>query len=158
MIRPHGLAPITYLSYLAACKELSIAPPVIVQTIGTAPASAGYHAKDGKVWVKDHWEDYCAALDVRSRDFPSPLSIKAFLACAARHYIIGWYRYTGAFANNRHLHLIDVRLKMKPQLAAQVRDYLHGRTGLVGHVTERFYTAPKAADDLIRAAFLVHNG
>jgi hypothetical protein len=151
------MSPISYFSYVAACREIGLQPPRITQTIGNAEASKGTHAQDGMVWVKDEWEPYCAAFDISIENFKRTTTIRRYLEVCARHYIIGWYRHTGSFESNRHCHMIDVRLKMKPALAAQVRDYLNDRTGLVGHGIETFYTAPKKVDDLLRAAFLVQN-
>jgi hypothetical protein len=153
-----------YFSYLAACRDGGLAPRKVVQTIGNAKASAGYHARDGYVTVKGKREPYCAAIDIsvfrRADDTPDALSesrIRALLEALARHGYAGWYRYRGAFAENRHIHAVFVNHAMKPQLRAQVRDFLHDRDGLAAHGPEPFFTASKAMDDLLRAAFLEAN-
>lgn len=161
MVRPRGMAPSAFLSYIAAFKDLGMKPCRVVQTIGSAPASKGFHALDGYVTVGTKREGYCAAVDLsvksdsdgNARPLDKP-QIKKVLAALARHGFVAWFR---DWEGNTHIHAIFVAVRMKPQLCSQVRDYLHDRDGLAGHRPETFYTSPKEQDDILRAAFLSAN-
>lgn len=154
MVRPRGMTPAMYFSYLAASKEIGMDPPRITQTIGNAKASAGFHKTDGYLTVKGKREPYCAAIDVSVKAFKNKAAIKKFLHALARHGYVAWFR---DWEGNEHIHAVWVNVKMKPQLQRQVRDFLHDRDGLAGHQPETFYTAPKEMDDILRAAFLEAN-
>lgn len=161
MIRKKGMVPAAYFSYLAVFKELGWKPRNVVQVVGNAPASAGFHKADGSITVNGKRESYCAAWDISVKSDCDgnyrPLSkeqIRQMLACLSRHGFVGWFR---DWDGNEHCHIIYVSLKMKPELQKQVRDFLHDRDGLAGHHPETFYTAPKEVDDILRAGFLSAN-
>ncbi len=161
MIRPKGMAPAAFFAYTASFKKLNLKPCRISQTVGNAKASAGFHKVDGYLTINGKREGYCAATDLSvhydSDGNPRELSasqIKAILEMLSRHGFVGWYR---DWPGNKHIHIVWVNVKMKPQLQRQVQDFLHNRDGLAGHQPETFYTAPKEYDDLLRAAFLEVN-
>lgn len=162
---PTGMTDAQYHAFCDACDEATICPPKfparprIVQAIGDAKASAGFHHQDG---VQDG-RPYCAAIDVSVKSFQvhgmntARLQIKWFLYHMALHGWAGWYRFTGSFAHNQHIHAVWAGLPMKPALENQIIDFVHDRTGLVGHAKEEFWTAPKEADDAILALFRKSN-
>lgn len=156
MKRKYGMTPAMFSAYIRACFFAKIDPKRITQTIGTAKASAGYHAKDGEVTVDGISYDYCAAVDISIRKLDEA-DIKRLLIELAKQGFVGWYRYKGSFKNNRHIHCVYVGLPMKAQLRSQVKDFLNDRTGLVGHAKETFWTAPPEIDHPLRLAFLEAN-
>jgi hypothetical protein len=154
MKRPYGMHQTAFAAYIRACFTAEIDPSDrVMQTIGNAPASAGFHAQDGVL----NGQPYCAAVDLRTRDL-SREQILEFLKQLARNGFACWYRFEGSFTNNQHIHAVYAALPMKPELRAQVRDFLADRNGLASHAKEHFYTAPAATDAIIRAMFLHANG
>lgn len=151
MKRPNGMAPAAFDSYIRACFYAEVSPQRISQTIGNAPASAGYHARDGYAVEGGKLVAYCAAVDLRVYDLNTS-QIRALLIELATQGFAAWYRHEGGFSNNRHIHAIFAGLKMKRQLRAQVVDFLNDRNGLTNHDSEKFYTAPAALDAPIRDA------
>ena len=164
MKRKYGMAPAAFRQYQKAFAAAAVPPDPrkwkradrIGQTIGAAKASAGFHAQDGTVTEGGVVYDYCAAVDLSTYGL-NAAQIKAWLHQLARYGFVAWYRYTGSFAENRHIHAIYVHARMKPALQAQVRDFLNDRNGLKGHAKETFWTAPPELDNLLRTAFLKHN-
>ncbi len=152
MKRPYGMALPAFQAFIRACTEAGISPTRVTQTIGNAPASAGFHAPDGVL----NSERYCAAVDLHTRDL-NRTQIKKLLNAMAKQGFAAWYRFEGSFANNQHLHAVYAALPMKRQLRAQVVDFLNDRTGLAGHAHETFYTAPRDIDIVIQAMFLHAN-
>ena len=155
---PYGMTAEMYQAFLSACRAAGIKPPRIVQTIGNAPASAGFHAKDGFIAKRP----YCAAVDLSVKSFFGLIgykdkTIKWFLWHLALHGFVAWYRYRGPFTFNRHIHMVYVGVPMKPQLRRQVHDFLNGRTGLAGHALEPYWTAPQAADETLKRLYLKAN-
>jgi hypothetical protein len=154
MERPKGMHETAFKAYIRACFLAGIDPSGrVMQTIGNAPASAGFHARDG---VLDG-QSYCAAVDLRTRDLTRK-QIKALLKHLAYVGFACWYRFEGSFSNNEHIHAVYAALPMKPQLQRQVIDFLNNRDGLASHAQETFYTAPPATDAIIRAMFIHANG
>lgn len=156
--RPFGMAVAAFEAYIGACNDAGLKAPRIVQTVGKAKASAGTHHADGISGS----EPYCAAVDISVRGFLglggyNEKQIRWLLFCMARRGFVGWYRYRGSFANNRHVHAIYVGLPMKPALQFQVRDFLLDRDGLASHRKEVFWTAETQWDARLRAMFLKSN-
>lgn len=141
MKRPYGFAPSAWTEYLVACQSAGISPDRVVQTIGNAKASAGYHAKDGT----ENGAPYCAAVDLSVRGL-TQAQVKKWLAALAKAGFAAWYRFEGSWANNKHIHAIYCGLDMKEPLFLQVVDFVNDRNGLVGHAVEKFYTAPPELD------------
>lgn len=155
---PYGMTPAQWFSYKRACEWADIDDPRgrITQTIGRAKASKGFHKQDGEITINGVVYKYCAALDTSIRRLKET-QIRRLLEGGARYGWVGWYRYRGSFAKNRHIHWIYVNLPMKPELQRQVRDFLADRDGLAGHGPEPFWTAPPHLDNLLREAFLDAN-
>lgn len=140
-------------AYINSCFKAGINPAKrVMQTLGSAAASAGTHGRDGTL----NGEDYSAAVDLRTRDL-NVAEIKSLIKALTENGFVAWYRHTGSFETNRHIHAIYVGLPMKKMLRAQVVDFLNDRTGLVGHATEKFYTAPRATDLVIQTLFIHAN-
>lgn len=157
-IRPYGMHPLAFQDYLLACKAAGLKPPRIVQAIGNAKASAGYHAKDGTY----KGFDYTTAVDLSVRGFLgvggyNEKQIKWLLYNMALRGFAGWYRYRKPFNTNRHIHAVYVKLHMKSQLQRQVADFLRDRDGLASHGREVFWTAPPSVDERLKAQFLLSN-
>lgn len=156
--------PAARAAFDAACKAADIRP-VIVQTEGSAAASAGTHASDGKYPRPDGtWHSYSAALDLSVKQNAKRVStgeplalneerIKWLLYNLALHGFAGWYRRPSQGFDAVHLHVIFCGVKMKPALQRQVRDFLADRTGLASHGVETFWTAPPEVDAKLRAIF-----
>jgi hypothetical protein len=145
--------PRAFRAYIRACSEAGINPSGrVVQTIGNAVASVGFHAKDGRL----DGIDYCAAVDLRTRDL-NARQVKVLLKQLALNGFAAWYRFEGTFQNNQHIHAVYAALPMKRSLQLQVWDFVNDRNGLVGHAKERFYTAPPVTDNIIKAMFLDAN-
>ena len=150
--RPYGLHPDAFAALVAA----GIPMTRVGQTIGSAPASAGTHAKDGE----QDGHDYCAATDFRIRDLDTAgthhlcdiLAAAGFLPFYRNPGVNGW-----PASQMRHIHAIWPACPMKQMLRSQVHDYLADRNGLVSHADYTFRPPIKAECDIARAAFLAHN-
>ena len=101
----------------------------ITQTIGSALASAGYHASDGT----SNGQYYCAAVDLRTRDL-STAQVRSLLEQLGRNGFAAWYSQPGAdgwpSSQSPHIHAVFAGVRMKSQLRGQVRDFLESRNGL----------------------------
>lgn len=128
----------------------------ITQTIGSAPASAGTHARDGYV----NGQPYGAATDLSTRGL-STSEIRALLGRLANQGFVAWYRWPGhdgwPSSEAPHIHAVYVGCAMKSSLRAQVSDWLVGRNGLASHTTYTFYTWTAAQRAVIRAVFERYN-
>jgi hypothetical protein len=122
-----------------ALLQLGVTSSRVSQTIGGAPASAGYHLKDGSA----NGTDFCAATDVRTGGL-TEAQIRSLLENMARLGLTGWYRKPGfdgwPSSESPHIHVVFAAAPMKSQLDAQVEDWLVGKNGLTSHTTYRFYT------------------
>lgn len=137
-----------------ALRKIGITPDRIVQTIGTAAASAGTHAKDGEV----NGEPYSAAVDIRARDL-SEYDKKKLLGDLTSHGFAAWARITGqdGWYGVVHIHAIWSDCYMKKSLRDQIHDWLHDKNGLVSHTEYQFFQPSKYAKDLVRNNFLKNN-
>lgn len=161
--------PAARAAFDAACKAANLRP-VVVQTEGAATQSAGTHAADGKYQLSGgEWHEYTAAVDLSVNQHAHRLSDGADIAMDRPHIhwmlqnlaeagFVAWYRTPAEGFDASHIHAVFAGVKMKAILQGQVRDFLNDRTGLKGHATETFYTAPPATDAKIRAMFLAANG
>lgn len=150
-------------AYIMACYLAKIDPEItsqgtkrVVQTIGNAPDSKGFHAKDGEVVVKGVTIPYCAAVDLSVRGLTAG-QIKKWLAELAKQGFAAWYRFEGVFANNRHVHAVYVGVQMKKHLQSQVQDFLRDKNGLASHAGETFYVAPVDVDKPLAQMFVRAN-
>ena len=128
-----------------ALRAAGVAGWRITQTIGNAPASAGYHAADGSV----NGRTYCAAVDLSTSGL-TETQIHNLLEKLAKVGFAVWYRKDGrdGWRGANHIHAVYANSKMKAQLRAQVRSWLDGRTGLVGNGVygwHKFSATAKAA-------------
>jgi hypothetical protein len=153
---PYGMFPRQFEDYIQACYAAKVDPDRISQTIGSAPASKGYHAKDGIIINGGKPYAFCAATDLDTSGL-SVKQIKTLLYHLAENDFVGWYRYLRPFHTNRHIHIVYASVYMKPQLQRQVVSYLNSRDGLAGNLIERFYTAPTELDEEIKKVFLYFN-
>jgi hypothetical protein len=122
----------------------------IVQTIGNAPASAGYHLPDGS--VNGHL--YTAAVDLSVRGL-SDTQIRNLLERLAKVGFAGWYRENGhdGWVGANHIHAVYANCKMKTVLRAQVHSWLLGRNGLVSNTIYRFHTFSALAKRIVKGKF-----
>ena len=124
----------------------------ISQTIGNAPASAGYHARDGHI----DGDAYCAATDLSTRGL-SNAQVRALLSRLADGGFAAFFRDPGRdgwpSSEARHMHVVYVGVPMKSALRGQVQDWLNGRNGLSSHSRYTFWQASSAQKDAIRRAF-----
>jgi|GEM_PF-801988 len=127
----------------------------ITQTIGSAPASAGYHAADGSA----NGLDYCAAVDLRTRDL-STAQVRELLDQLGRNGFAAWYRQPGAdgwpSSQAPHIHAVFAGVRMKSQLRGQVRDFLENRNGLSSHTVYQFWDIPVEIKTLVAELFGRH--
>lgn len=120
----------------------------ISQTIGNAPASAGYHAQDGTAGG----QPYTAAIDIRvgSR---SESQIKALLASLGSFGFAAWYRKPGRdgwpSSEAPHIHAVYAGCTMKGALDEQVKDYRSGLNGLASHTRYTFFSASQTTRDSV---------
>ena len=127
---------------------IGIAAGDISQTIGSAPASAGYHAQDGTAGG----QPYTAAVDIRIGG-RSESQIRALLASLGSYGFVAWYRKPGhdGWPSDEapHIHAVYAGCAMKAALDEQVGDYRAGRNGLSSHTRYTFWTASQAVRDAV---------
>lgn len=127
----------------------------ITQTIGSAPASAGYHSSDGTA----DGRAYTAAVDLSTRDLSST-EIRALLQRLGENGFAAWYRQPGSdgwpASEAPHIHAVFAGVVMKSALRAQVRDFLDGRNGLTSHSIYRFWPPPADVREIVTLLFSRH--
>lgn len=159
MDKPWGMHSLAWDKYKLACFQANINPARVVQTIGNAPASAGYHAKDGIDPADGN--PYCAAVDlsVKHPDVLTPQQIHTLQMKLANNGFISWWRHTGSFTNNQHIHAVYCGVNMKIQLRQQVHDWFKGRDGLVDEGDDSWWQGnmTNQQENVCRALFLAHN-
>lgn len=139
MNRPYGFYEPAFKKYITACFIAGVNPDRVLQTIGTAPASAGYHAKDGTYTdTQGIKRNYCAATDIRSKDLTEKQCIALITALKDQGFAAFW-RHTGSFANNQHIHFVYSACFMKAALRGQVRDFVVGKDGLKYHRPDPYW-------------------
>jgi hypothetical protein len=135
-----------------AYRATGLAASRITQTIGNAPASAGYHARDGYA----NGQPYCAATDISTRGL-SLTFIRRLLERMGRLGFAAFYRRPGydgwPSSQVAHIHAVYAGAHMKSQLRGQVTDWLSGRNGLASHGPYRFFTPSAAAKAKVRCLF-----
>lgn len=150
MKKPHGMPRVAWDGYVVASDQAKIniesrADARVVQTVGFAKASAGFHAPDGVL----NGEEYCAAVDLSVRGL-THTQIATWLEELCRAGFCGWFR---DWPGNKHIHANYAGVPMKPQLRAQCRDFFAGRNGLAGHADEEFWTASPELRKIPRRMF-----
>ncbi len=133
-----------------ALRSAGVASWRITQTIGNAPASAGYHAQDGTF----DGHAYSAATDLSVSGLSSA-QIHNLLERLARVGFAVWYRKNGVdgWTGANHLHVVYANSKMKSQLRAQVRSWLVGRNGLVSNRVYTWHSFSNAAKQAVQGKF-----
>lgn len=128
----------------------------ISQTIGTAAASAGYHAQDGTI----DGHAYCAATDLSTSGM-THTEIRALLSRLADGGFAAFYRWPGhdgwPSSEAPHIHAIYAAVPMKWQLDGQVNDWLNGLNGLTSHSAYTFWQPSQGQRNHIRALFEASN-
>lgn len=138
-----------------AMRRLEISSGDIAQTIGNAPASAGYHLADGMA----NGAAYCAATDIWVAGMTDH-QIRVLLEQMGRRGFAGWCRGCGndGWTGPKHIHTVYVgAAHMKSQLQAQVHSWLAGNDGLTGDGNYEFYKwSEEAKNEVRRIFFAVH--
>jgi hypothetical protein len=131
-----------------ALRAAGVAAWRITQTIGNAPASAGFHAQDGTV----NGQPYTAAVDLSVSGLSSS-QIHNLLEKLAKVGFAVWYRKDGVdgWSGANHLHAVYANCKMKSQLRAQVRSWLNGRNGLSSNAIYQWHDFSAAAWQAVKA-------
>lgn len=155
MRRPWGMTRVAWEAYEAASRAAMIdiaarSDARVVQTVGDAPASKGFHASDGEL----DGESYCAAADLSVRGL-TRTQIATWLEELCRAGFAGWFR---DWPDNRHIHCNYCGVPMKLALRKQCRDFFAGRNGLSGHAREEFWTASPELRAIPRKMFRQSNG
>jgi hypothetical protein len=133
-----------------ALRAAGVAAWRITQTIGSAPASAGYHAQDGTV----NGAPYTAAVDLSTSGLSSA-QIHNLLEKLAKTGFAVWYRKNGVdgWSGANHIHAVYANCKMKTQLRAQVRSWLNGRNGLVSNRVYTWHSFGALAKQTVKGKF-----
>jgi hypothetical protein len=133
-----------------ALRAAGVGASRIVQTIGNAPASAGYHLADGSV----NGHPYTAAVDLSVNGL-SHTQIRNLLERLAKVGFAGWYRENGhdGWVGANHIHAVYANCLMKSVLRAQVRSWLVGRNGLVSNTIYQFHTFSAEAKRVVKGKF-----
>lgn len=158
MDRPQGMQEHEFQAYIAGMMEAGLDPDRVVQVVGDAPASAGFHLPDGTFTNSDgEQEQFTAALDLSVKHPGARLTtaqIHKMLDCLSKRGFIGWYRPWGS---SEHCHMVYCGLPMKAQLRRQVHDWFQHRDGLADHGFSDFVMPTQAEMNYCRALFLAHN-
>ncbi|MCB9562521.1 MAG: hypothetical protein H6709_01365 [Kofleriaceae bacterium] len=138
-----------------ALRAAGVAAWRITQTIGNAPASAGYHAQDGSV----NGHPYSAATDLSVSGLSST-QIHNLLEKLGKLGFAAWYRKNGVdgWTGANHIHAVYANCKMKTQLRAQVRSWLVGRNGLVSNRAYTWHAFSAAAKHAVQNKFAQSHG
>jgi len=122
----------------------------IMQTIGTAAASAGTHLQDGTV----NGHPYCAATDISVSGMTST-EIANLLERLAKVGFAAWYRHNGFdhWVGVNHIHAVYANLKMKSSLRSQVWSWFDNRNGLIGNAIYQFHHWTAAARAVVHSKF-----
>jgi hypothetical protein len=140
--RKFGLHIHTHDFLLVVFKEVALPYNNVVQSVGDAPQSAGYHAQDG-TFANERGisEPYCAAFDMSLKHphhYTGEQVGRILLRMLAKGIVPFWRQPSQGFSGP-HIHAIDCHLRMKDQLQRQVREFLDGGDGLVGDNVDSFW-------------------
>lgn len=124
--RPFGMAPEAFRAYVRACNNARVHPWRIGQTIGNHPKSAGYHLRDGFITEEGRRYEYSAAVDLGGLDM-SDARRDIFLECLAKQGFAAFWRSGPKWKDGEHIHAVYCLIPMKPQLRAQVIEWLDER-------------------------------
>jgi hypothetical protein len=128
----------------------------IMQTIGSAAASAGTHAQDG---VYDG-HAYSAATDISVKGM-NDSQVRSLVARLDALGFAAFYRNPGSngwpSSEIRHMHVVFAGAKMKSILRSQIWDFLAGRNGLASHGAYTFYQPPASVKSYVEKIFRAAN-
>ena len=128
----------------------------IIQTIGSAPASAGTHAQDGTF----NGHAYSSATDLSVKGL-SDSQVRTLVARLDRLGFAAFFRNPGhdgwPSSEFRHMHIVFAGSRMKSSLQSQIWDFLAGKNGLVSHLKMSFYQPPTEVKDYVKKIFLAAN-
>jgi hypothetical protein len=128
----------------------------IMQTIGSAAASAGTHAQDGVY----NGHAYSAATDISVKGL-SESQVRSLVARLDALGFAAFYRNPGSngwpSSEIRHMHVVFAGARMKSSLRSQISDFLAGRNGLASHTAYTFYQPPASVKDYVRKIFNAAN-
>jgi hypothetical protein len=164
--RPEGMPRVAFEAYCLASERARIDIAArddlrLVQIIGNATASAGFHhAEMGEAGpiARLEGEKYSACYDLSVRGL-NWTQVATWLEELCRAGFCAFYRYKGSFKNNKHIHANFCGLPMKPQLQQQCRSYFVQDDGLVGdaQVDDTLYPSPELVA-IPKAMFAQSNG
>ncbi len=126
MERPFGMAPEAFRAYTRACVAAHVHPWRIGQTIGNDSRSVGYHHRDGFITEDGQRYEYCAAVDLGAVNL-SVAQRNLFMEKLAAQGFAAFWRFEGKWQGDEHIHAIYCLIPMKPQLRAQVLEWLAQR-------------------------------
>jgi hypothetical protein len=126
----------------------------VLQTVGEAPASKGFHLADGHL----DGQSYSAAVDLSVSGL-TWTEIATWIEELCRAGFVPFYRYKGTFKRNRHIHANYAGVPMKESLRRQCRDFFQGLDGLVDHlaIDGDLYPSPELVA-IPKRLFLKSNG
>jgi hypothetical protein len=163
--------PAEWQPYINSCFQAQVSPEFgtrpsggqgsrIMQIIGDAPASAGTHLADGSYSSGGKSYDYGAAIDIRTTDLNREQTISLWKALIKNGFA-AWWRHTGSFKNNQHIHAVYLGVPMKKQLRSQAHSFFDRRSGLIGNSKDYFLQDESNFSNKIeqnsRILFLSHN-
>ena len=129
-------------------KNIGIKNSEITQGWGNAKASKGFHSPEG--WVEDEYgkHKYSSCVDLTGR-LPFTAELKSRLVAA------GFCPFFRDWPGNKHIHCVYVGLNtILDGPKSQIKDYINGRNGLVGHAKLTGPLAPTEIEkQMIKAAF-----
>jgi hypothetical protein len=143
--------------------------PVIVQTQGDAPESAGTHGSAGHyIDAGGKRQSYSACIDISVNQAATRLSdkkkvvmdkarVRWLLYCLAKEGFAGFYRTEAQGFTSHHVHIICAMVPVDGLPESQVIDFLNDRNGLKGHGQETFWTADDDVDQYIATKFALAN-
>ncbi len=139
-------------SVMAIMKKLSLTHR-ITQGINYAAKASNYHGPD----TVENGVDVSFAIDISVKCLKDN-EIIALLEILAQNDIVAWYRLRGVdgwpedkekkYLN--HIHAVYVKGTLKPQLSAQVQNWLNGRNGLFTDLPYTYWTPSESVKDKIR--------
>jgi hypothetical protein len=152
------MPPESFSKFIWACFHGKINPDRIMQTVGTARASAGTHKADSTIKNRHGArEPVTGAVDIRTRDLTEG-EIESLLTWLYEAGFVGWWRHEGSFAENQHIHAIYVGMYLKPLLCRQFWDFIGKKDGLAGHGFINHVRATVEQNQKLIKLFSTYNG
>ena len=152
-----GMADFAWEAYALASENAGIDIDArddrrVVQAIGDAAASKGYHHADGVLGSIQ----YTAAADLSVRGL-TRTQIATWLECLCEAGFVAFYRN---WPGNQHIHANYAGLPQKRALDGQNEDFFNGRDGLVGRrrVDDEWWFPEKELRRIPEAMFRISNG